>query len=635
MSKISKTFQILKNMGLHYVVFRISFEIKKRLGILRVSYPTNPTYKTFIDLESWKKLDRLFFFNSKEALDFPKERNKELELEAKGILNGEYIFFSSTSYHLGKEYDWVTNPDSGHRYDRTQHWINITDYSNSAGDIKYVWEKSRFTYLNTLIRYDYHFDIDQSIFVFSEIENWIDNNPINCGPNYKCSQEITIRCFNWIFALYYYKNSPSLTNAIFKKIVHVLYWQIKHVYANIKFSRIAVRNNHAISECLGIYTVGLLFPFFPESKKWIHYGKKWFEEEIAYQIYDDGTFLQFSLNYHRVVIQLLTWAIELNKLNDRPFKEIVYSRAISSLNFLYTCLNKKNGMLPNYGANDGALFFKLGVQKFRDYRPQLEALKYSLGLNCSEFKTEDKYWFGFKRTFLGENLVGQVDTESTSRIAEFKVGGYYTIRDIDESLTFIRCGNHNDRPSQADNLHLDIWVSGENILRDAGSYKYNTNERDLKYFFGTKSHNTVLLGQNDQMLKGERFIWYYWTQALDGSLNEEHEGYVFKGRINAFKHINGSITHTRIIKKIKGIYKWEVQDILKHNTDLPINQCWHPSEFFLKYFDISAKTLSGGIIEPLIEDGYYSSLYGEKIKCKQITFSSMEKCIITVITTKK
>ncbi len=34
------------------------------------------------------------------------------------------------------------------------------------------------------------------------------------------------------------------------------------------------------------------------------HGKYWFEQEIAYQVYADGSFLQFSMNYHRVVVQL-------------------------------------------------------------------------------------------------------------------------------------------------------------------------------------------------------------------------------------------------------------------------------------------------------------------------------------------
>lgn len=617
-------------MGLRYVVFRIFFEIKKRLGVLKFSYPTKPILKEFIKLEVWKNSKQKFFFESKESLVFPKIKNEALKLEAEGILKGDFKFFSSTIYHLGNKYDWITNPDTGFRYDINKHWVDINDYSKEAGDIKFVWEKSRFTFLDTIIRYDYHYEIDQSEFVFSEIVDWINHNPINSGPNYKCSQEITIRAFNWIFALHYYKNSPSLTIERFNKIVHFLYWQAKHVYSNINFSKIAVRNNHAITECLGIYSFGILFPFFPDSKKWVDQGKKWFENEIGYQIYPDGTFLQFSMNYHRVVVQLLTWAIQLNKLNDTKFNDIVYSRAKSSLSFLASCMNEKNGMLPNYGANDGALFFKFSVQNFRDYRPQLEALKFSLELDINESNTEEKFWFGFGNPKLSNSPKSNEIHIGNSKIKKFESGGYYVIDD-DDSLTFVRCGNHKDRPSQADNLHLDIWVNGDNVLRDAGSYKYNTDESELKYFFGTKSHNTVSLGDNDQMLKGGRFVWYNWTQSLGAELYENENEFNFQGSISAFKQVGGEIKHKRIIKKRKGEKRWEILDEVEHQTGLPIMQYWHPSDSFFDMFEITANTLNGDIIEPEIGSGFYSSLYGEKIASKLVTFKTNEHMIITSI----
>lgn len=61
--------------------------------------------------------------------------------------------------------------------------------------------------------------------------------------------------------------------------------------------------------------------------------KKWFEQEIVYQIAEDGTYLQFSMNYHRVVVQLLTWAIALADRNNEKFSEVVYERAYQSVCF--------------------------------------------------------------------------------------------------------------------------------------------------------------------------------------------------------------------------------------------------------------------------------------------------------------
>lgn len=125
-----------------------------------------------------------------------------------------------------------------------------------------------------------------------------------------------------------------------------------------------------------LYLIGLLFPQFPDAKEWKEKGKKWFEEEIKYQIAEDGTFLQFSMNYHRVVVQLLTLAIAVADNNGELFCKEVYERSYQSLNFLYQCQDELSGYLPNYGANDGALFFRLNDCDYRDYRPQLDALHF-------------------------------------------------------------------------------------------------------------------------------------------------------------------------------------------------------------------------------------------------------------------
>jgi hypothetical protein len=628
LNRFNQARQILQNMGLRYVLFRLWFVLQKKIGILKRRFPLAPSYIQFTTLDNWKNLDQTFFIGSRNEINIPKLKSIQLQQEAEDILAGKYVFFSSTKFDLGLNYDWVSNPDTGYKYDINKHWIDINDYTKEAGDIKYVWEKSRFTYLNTLIRYDFYFDIDLSEFVFSEIENWVDNNPINYGPNYKCSQEISLRSFNWIFALNYYKNSVALTDKRFDKIMHVLYWHAKHVYENINFSRIAVRNNHAITECLGIYTFGLLFPFFPESSKWKALGKKWFEEEIAYQIYEDGTFLQFSMNYHRVVIQLLTWAFEINRKNDSPFSEIVYDRAIKSHRFLMSCMNPINGMLPNYGANDGALFFKWGCQEFRDFRPQLDALGMSLGLKSDKIRNEDCYWFGFQNR---AEINVEFNPETLPQLKSFEVGGYYTIRDVDDTFTFIRCGSHKDRPSQADNLHVDIWQGGDNILRDAGSYKYNTDDLTLKYFFGTKSHNTVGIGSNDQMIKGGRFIWYNWTQSNLAKLEELSDCFVFDGEISAFRSIDKNIVHKRKVVKYKKRLKWIITDEVIHDTAFPIQQYWHPNEKFWDEFEMKSFDEKGMPLEPLIETGYYSGLYGQKEEIKQVCFSTNSDSIITTI----
>ncbi len=612
-------------MGWRYVSYRARHELLLRSGLLKSRYPVAQAFKQYISLAEWKQQSTRFFFDSKKSLDVPKQPLPELKETFENIKAGKLLLFNSLLTDLGKDYDWVTNPDSGFRYDVNKHWTEIADYSKEAGDIKFVWEKSRFSYLYDIIRYEYHYDTDCAALVFNDILSWIKSNPVNCGPNYRCSQEMSLRVMNWLFALHYYKHSPVLTEEVFGQVQYAIYWHMDHVYKNIDFSRIAVRNNHAITETLGLYLTSLFFPSMPGADVWKKQGQQWFEEEIAYQVYSDGTYLQFSMNYHRVVVQLLTWAITLSEKNGERFSDLVYDRAKKSVVFLRTCMVEENGWLPNYGANDGALFFKLSNSHYRDHRPQLDALAAVLGMNAGLPIGEDAAWYGINRSSTSKWL-------PANGLHTFDKGGYYIIREP-ETLTFIRCGSYKDRPSQADNLHMDIWYKGENILLDAGSYKYNTDAATIRYFSGTAAHNTVMLGDNDQMLKGGHFIWYHWTQCKAATLSENDTAYFFDGAINAFSYIKEGIVHKRTIIKQKRLPVWEIKDeVTGAPQNIAMQQLWHLPLNAQNRVSVVAKNVKGEEMPQRVRDGWYSGKYGQKAKTEELYFVGDGAVINTVIT---
>jgi hypothetical protein len=621
---INKIINLAGNMGWRYVSFRARYELLRRSGLLKSKFPAAPPFRQYITLQQWEDQPVKFFFVGKASLDIPRNPFPKLKETFDNIRSGKIMLFNSILTDLGANYDWLTNPDNGYCYDVRKHWTEIADYSPEAGDIKFVWEKSRFSYLYDIIRYDYHFNEDCAEFVFADILSWIKANPVNCGPNYRCSQEMSLRVLNWTFALHYYRDSPALTVGVFDQIQYAIYWHMDHVYKNIDFSRIAVRNNHAITETLGLYLIGLLFPLFPDAARWKADGKKWFEQEIAYQVYEDGTYLQFSMNYHRVVIQLLTWGITLSELNGERFNDVVYERAKKSVQFLRTCMIDESGWLPNYGANDGALFFKLSNNHFRDYRPQLQALAGVLETETGLGNFEDSSWYG-------ETKAVAETFEVKNGPHSFMQGGYYIIRESD-TLTFIKCGSYKDRPSHADNLHIDIWYKGENILLDAGSYKYNTDAATIRYFSGTTSHNTVMLDDKDQMLKGGRFIWYHWSRRMDAKLEDEGAVYSFLGTANVFRYVSGNIVHRRKVIKHKDAPVWEIRDeIIGAPESMSMRQLWHYSRSAKERLKVIAKDSSGADIVPVIQEGWYSPQYAQKEKTEEVVFSTGKRIIDTII----
>lgn len=609
---LAQKVNLFQNMGLRYVAFRVWHIVKTKTGILRATFPENPKNTPIsIGLEEWRQNTPKFFFESKEHLSFEKDKNDALKTTYEKIKQGEYTFFSKRSFALGKSYDWITNPETQHKYN-LEHWSQIQDLSKEAGDIKFVWEKARFSFLYDIIRYDYHFEEDCAALVFDEIDSFIQKNPINLGPNYKCSQEISLRVLNWTFALYYYKNSDALTEERFSRIMEFIYWQLHHVYHNIHFSRIAVRNNHAITETLMLFLGGLLFPFLPNTKKWSAKGKKWFEEEIAYQIYKDGTFLQFSMNYHRVAVQLLTWGIRLSEIHSTPFKQIVSERAQKSLEYLRSCQDTISGKLPNYGANDGALFFKLTNDDYRVYTSQLNDLSAVLNKTVS-VKSESQNWYGLTDL--------SVQTPAIDTLNSFEDGGYYVINE-EGVKTFIKCGKYKDRPSQSDNLHLDIWVDGINYLWDTGSYKYNTEKKYSEFFGGVEGHNTLSVDGKNQMQNGMRFIWYYWVKKATGLLKSSENDFNFEGAIIGFPEAGKNIEHKRVVAKRKNQNFWQVQDTVHGADHKDLSLYWHLNPEILDKVEITVKDTDGDVITPEIEEKWCSNYYGEIEKSIRYTFTA-------------
>jgi len=609
-------FKILRAKSVKEISFRVGRIAQKKLGILKRRFPINSESVEFLTLTDFREKDRPYFFQCRKDIKIEKVKNEELKNAAERILNGEILFFSKEWINLGSNYDWVTNPTTGFKYNKYTHWSEIETLDVNSGDIKYIWEKSRFSYLYFIIRYDYHYDLDHSKFIFDEILNWIDSNPINCGPNFVCSQETSLRINNWIFTLYFYKNSPNLTEDVWNRIISSIYWQIKHVYSNINFSRIAVRNNHAITETLTLYLFGLLFPEMPDSSKWEKDGKRWFEKEISHQFALDGTYVQNSMNYQRVVTQLFSWGISLAHSYGERFSDFVYDTAYKSLNFLYQCMDKESGFLPNYGNNDGALFFPLSTADYRDYRPQLDALHVILtGKPLVDAPYEDALW-------ISKHVADYAPLIQKQGLITFEDSGYYLIRES-ETLTFFRCGNFKGR-GVPDQLHLDIWHKGKNILIDGGTYRYNATPKEIKYFRGTESHNSVMIDDYDQMLKGPRFMWFFPPKIISVKVSETPSSYLIDAMIEMFKHVGESISVHRIIEKKKNTPEWSIKDrVINLPEGKKLRQLWHVLPDI--QFDIAS---TGHKFETIKA---FSSYYGIKERCRQIEFQSNQD-IITSIT---
>lgn len=628
-------FEIFKQFGSRYFIFRVFYELRKKGGMLKYKFPVLYPKRVYPTLDLWiEEYSDNFFINAKEdTLDYDNTFSKQLKSETDRILSGEVLFFHSEWKNLGFENEWNVHPITKYNYP-SKHWTKLPIYNREIGDIKYVWEKSKFSYLLYLIRNDLRHQEDHSAFVFNEIERWIDHTAPNVGPQYICSQEISIRLLNWCFALFFYKKSSSLREDMLNKILSSIEMQIEHVYRNISFSRISVRNNHSVTETLTLYLISLYFPFFKHSAKYKKYGKRWFEEEIDFQIFDDGSDSQYSFNYHRVKVQLLSWAISSAKVNNEVFSDETVEKARKAVSFLVSMIsNSDKGQLPNFGANDGSIYFKLSDNDYSDYLPQLNALASLLNMklpfnNISSSFKEDEFWFSQK---IKKNLEEKELIILPNRgFIDFPIGGYVQIRDVN-TQTLLKTPELSFRAGQNDLLHLDIWANGKNILLDSGSYSYNTDEKTLISFNGVAGHNTVSLNGDQHMKKGPRFTWLYKPKHILTDLVESDQYYQVKLVMEVFHPFKYTISRT--VKKYKSRDIWEIEDnILKSsNRDPKLVQFWNIEPSIDFQVIISSEDRRSIPINPYIETSYKSTHYGIKEEIIKNIFESKSGYLKTII----
>jgi hypothetical protein len=476
--------------------------------------------------------------------------------EAERILNGELKYFEHKFIKTGFPPDWHKDPITGIKLDATKHWSDISD--DGEVDIKFIWEASRFRMVYTVVRaYASTRDVRYAEAFWRLIQSWAESNPPNMGPNWMDGQEAALRLTAWTFGFYAFMDSSSSTPERIAQFTVMVAAHAERIYKNIDYS-ISTRSNHTISEAFGLWLTGLLFPELNDADKYLALGCKLLEEKAVAQIFPDGSYSMYSLNYHRFILHLYFYAMRLGDLNNSPFSESLKQRVSKSIDYLYQLIDPETGKMPVYGSNDGALVLPLNNCDFTDYRPLLQLGSY---LTKKEFLFEPGPWdediFWLCREYLtaksAETAKKYLSLRALSvlRSDSFSDGGAYLLRSTN-SKALIRCTDFRARPSHADQLHVDLWWRGKNIACDAGTYLYSGEGRRWRNGLAhTSAHNTVTVDGKDQMKMLTRFTWTNWSRGRV----LKHEENLWQGEHDGYK----PVTHKRTVLALEGD-RWLVVD---------------------------------------------------------------------------
>jgi hypothetical protein len=503
--------KVLQQLGWRSVAPYLAYQIQLRTGWLKKRTPTI-SYAQAAQQTGELRLPLFALPNPGYLRALLNEHSSQLMSQAQEIIGGNLHLFGGELRPLE-----LSLPGE------LAHWTRHTASQYQGRDIKFIWEPGRFGWAITLGRaYLYSQNEDIARCFWTLTEEFMEANPPNLGPHWASGQEAALRLIALAFSAGLFLNSPHTTPARVTLLKGALATHASRIMASLSYAR-AQNNNHLITEAVGLYTAAAALPEHPSAPKWKQAGWHWLHHAIQSQIMPDGSYIQHSTNYHRLMLQAIMFAKRVAAEQYEHFPAESCLRLAAAARWLLAMLDQTSGGVPNLGGNDGAYILPLTSYPFSDYRPVVQAA-------CQAFLDqhplppgpgdEMTLWLGGKPF----HEVPETPKPDLLRLAGNHTWGY------------LRAAHFRHRPAHADQLHLDLWWRGVNITKDPGVYLYNGSPPWHNPLDATAVHNTLTVDQHDQMTKAGQFLWLDWAQAevLDTSEDErgrltwavaQHNGY--------------------------------------------------------------------------------------------------------------
>ena len=452
---------------------------------------------------------------------------------------------------LNKNYrpiNWTIDFKSGYQWDNQLFYDKILSSGNPEGvDIKVPWELSRCQHLVTLaIAYRFTKDEKYVIEIKNQIIDWINNNPYCCGPNWVCAMDVGIRASNWLVALDIVGRSELIQEESFKlTLAKSIYHHQEYLVNNLEW-RSTLTSNHYLSDIVGLFFISSYAPFYIKSHSINRKFQKEIEKEIFKQTYKNGMNSEGSTSYHRLVLELFAYSAMLTK-NQNKFSNAFMKRLEKMFHFSYY-IQDNSGKIPQIGDNDSGVFLRLGNEDLTDHRYLIRLYSLIFNQDIKDSKYNNLKLFCPK-------------------------AGIFVYNDDDFHFTIYNGLNGqrgNGGHAHNDKLSFIFKYKGEDIFIDPGTYLYTPLPKKRNLFRSTKSHNTVIVNNQEQ----NRFIdKYLFGMSLDSKkmyseFNISSEGFSFSGSHDGYSRIGKGLIHKRKINYNKSKNSILINDSFD-NSSLP------------------------------------------------------------------
>ncbi len=563
----------------HRVIVLGKNELEK-LGFLVVHNPPSPNLE----------LSSVCWFGKSRIVD-----STQYCQAADKIMRGVIDVFDLGDCRLGDPLEWNRDPLTGKNAPMV--FGKALDYRNEelVGDIKYLWEPSRHLHLVTLAQ---AYSLTGSKVYLNALRqhltSWFDQCPYLMGPQWVSSLELAIRLINWYLAWQLIGGHNSDLFEGKNGIVFRDQWT-KSIYQHVHFingyySKYSSANNHLIGEAAGVFIATTGWPYWPEFSAWQRKSAYILEREILLQNTSDGVNREQAIAYQQFVLDFLLLSKLTADANQFEFSEHLIDRMESMLEFVASVMDVA-GKLPMIGDGDDGFVVKLckGDEGWCPFRSLLATG--AVIFNRPEFAVKSQKLDDKSRWLLGDEDEIQFDNFFIKDVRlpikrDFKEGGYYVLGDNFESKYEVKIiadagplGYSNIAAhGHADALSFSMFIGGNEILIDPGTYAYHTHKKWRDYFRGTSAHNTVRVDGQNQSVIGGNFMWLRKAKVEQVIWNTNDEEDTLVARHDGYRRLADPVNHKRTISYIKSLRKIIVIDEINCKSSHEIELFWHFGE---------------------------------------------------------
>ena len=463
-----------------------------------------------------------------------------------GINYNNITYNTKTEIHLLGGYKYERFKDKWKAGFQTEkEWSNKFSYflnykqRDEIGDARTNWELNRHFQFALLAKAFYVTDDKKYISDLNHL--FFDWNYKNCflhGISWTSVMEIAIRCIQWCLTLSFLSEKNYSTN---EPLLLGLNVGIKNMASYIvqHYSRFSSANNHLLVEATAIAYAGFAFNY----PKWQQLAINILDGELNRQNYSDGINKEMSLHYQTFGMEAYALVMMLMKRNNITIPQKWIDFLSAQCQFVkYSMINDNDAC--EFGDNDEGKIIDLEGGDIYHYQYILQLCSLVLGSRYEKFEhiSETISWM------FSEKEISECKLQPIYKVTESKTfpeGGYSFLRDIKGKiiigidhapLGFGSIAAHG----HADALSFQLYVDGQCILGDPGTFIYHCNLLKRNEYRKSCNHNTVWTKDNEQSQMMGAFLWgkKAKTRLLNTSSTDDYD--LIQAEClwqNGFKHI--------------------------------------------------------------------------------------------------